>query len=168
MFQLIRIVTFLVCLGFLAPLIILETIVGAVLMGVGSGLGLAILMLPLFLSAILSHSLTFGGVLPWCRAPDQLPNRHLVRACTVAVTVATLAMLYLYSSITVLDAPQRRIEMAKIGMTKPQVAKIIGQPDWKEGGSLWAYRLRGDGFAGIFVPNYFSFDKNGLLESVFS
>lgn len=90
------------------------------------------------------------------------------RVIIVTAVITSVIMGYLYASITVLDKKTRPLHLVQIGMTKTEVVAVIGEPDWKEGQDMWAYRVRGDGFWGILMPNYFQFDENGILTNAWS
>jgi len=163
-----RVLTFFASLALLGPVCIFDTVVGSVLWRVSTGTALPLLALVIGLAFILCLVMTFGGVLPWCRAADRGVSINLVRICGCATILAIGLLLYLYSAITFLDEAPRSIQVATTGMTKSQVVSVIGEPDWREGNAIWAYRVRGDGLAGIFLPYYLSFDAKGLLKSIHS
>ena len=163
-----RILTFTACFILLLPVFLFDTLVGCVQLRIETSLGPILLVTAFWLSLLLSYSLVFVGSLPWCSDGEHLGNRPVSRICISIVGMATVLMVCLYSSITFLDTTPNNVQLAKVGMTKTQVLQAVGQPDWKEGQLLWAYRVKGDGIAGILVPYYFTFDSKGFLVSVHS
>lgn len=164
-----RLLTFGPCFVFFWLLLVFICFVGCVLLGAGGSVGIGLILLASTgLSIAGAALLTFGGVFPWCRANGNTPSFWFRWACTVVAALIPAIALWLFLSITILDKSPRPIQLAKIGMTKSLVIKLIGPPDWREPGMLWAYRVRGDGIGGILVPYYFTFDGKGLLVSVHS
>lgn len=78
----------------------------------------------------------------------------IMRILIFGICVVFLSFVFIFDAI--------------IGMTKAQIVALIGPPDWEEPNNLWAYRVRGDGIAGISFPYYFTFDAKGILTSVHS
>ena len=62
----------------------------------------------------------------------------------------------------------RPLNQVKIGMSKKQVADLVGRPDWIEpqtdGSELWAFRAE-CGFKGYIFPYYISFSPNGFIDA---
>ena len=163
-----RLVTLVLSFVLLLPVFILDTFIGCVLAQTGNALGLLLLASALVLAFLLSCCLAFSSALPWCREDRRSSKSLFGRICISVTLLAIILLVCLYSCITFLDAKPHQINLATIGMSKAQVLKAVGQPDWREGQLLWAYRVRGDGIAGILVPYYLTFDKNGLLVSIHS
>ena len=85
--------------------------------------------------------------------------------------IVILALLGLYMSITILDKPPRPFDMVKIGMTKHQIIKLVGEPDKpdrKMKTSLWTYRIHGSGIFGYISPLIIMFDKDNLVIDISS
>ena len=165
-----RFLTFGPCLVLFSILILFCWAVGSVQTGIGgAGVGIGLMLLTtLGLAATISSLLTFGGVIPWCRKEGHQPG-SIFKLVVWGIPICLLAAsLYLYLSITILDEPAQAHQLTAIGMSQAQVVAAIGEPDWKEPGRLWAYRVRGDGIGGLTFPYYYTFDVKGILVSVHS
>lgn len=118
-------------------------------------IGIVSITLPFFILAIIP------GNYIYCKLAKY---RKLFLSFNIIVLFFTI---YQYLSITIFDLPPRQFNKVKFGMSKENVERIIGPPDYLDG-TLSAYYFHGEGFTGRLMPMYLEYDKKSNLLNMWN
>jgi len=94
----------------------------------------------------------------------KLKKYLIILLLVFAVCFTTVTATYIYY----INIPNPKIQLINLGMSKSEVQKLIGEPNWIESNDLWAYKIYSEGIWGWLLPYYIQFDKTGLVVAVFS